>query len=138
MAETALPVEHLFSLHATLAQSIVIQDGPQGTRFIAPVNGGTFEGPKMRGTIAPQPGGDWVTVRADGTMKLDVRIVLQTDDGASILVQYYGTGSREAGVRSAPIFETGDERYAWLNNVLAVGIGTPGQGEVHYDVYRVL
>lgn len=36
------------------------------------------------------------------------------------------------------MFETGDERYAWLNDIQAVGVGktVPGGGE--YDVYQLL
>ena len=41
-------------------------------------------------------------------------------------------------IRSAPLFETGDERYAWLNSVQAIGLGSVGDGDVSYDVYQVL
>lgn len=138
MAETTLPVEHLFTLTAATTDPVVIKDGPQGTRTIVAVSGGTFEGEKIKGTIAAAPGGDWVYVRPDGTLKLDVRLTLLTDDGAVILMSYNGFGTREAGIRSAPSFETGDERYAWLNSVQGVGIGTVGRGTVTYEVYRLL
>jgi hypothetical protein len=36
------------------------------------------------------------------------------------------------------MFETGDDRYAWLNDVLSIGLGSVGDGEVTYDVYQVL
>ncbi len=34
-------------------------------------------------------------------------------------------------------FETGDERYAWLNNRLAVGEGRLGPSVVTYRVYTL-
>lgn len=138
MPESTLPVEHLFTLTATTTDPVVIKDGPQGTRTIVAVSGGTFEGEKLKGTIAASPGGDWLTVRSDGTFKLDVRLTLLTHDGAPILMSYTGFGTRENGIRSAPSFETGDERYTWLNSIQGVGIGTPGRGSVTYEVYRLL
>ena len=141
MPETTLPVEHLFTLKATLRpESSRIMNGPQGSRVIAIVTGGTFEGPTMRGVI-DNSGGDWVTMRPDNSIRLDVRILLHTDDGADILMTYKGIGVPTEGglaLRTAPLFETGDERYAWLNAVQGVGIGTPGRGTVTYEVYRLL
>lgn len=139
MPETSLPVEHLFTLNAGTASGAVIQDGPVGTRYIVPVTGGNFEGPKLRGTVE-LPAGDWVYSRPDGSLKLDVRILLKTEDGANILMSYSGIGTRgDAGLslRTAPQFETGDERYAWLNSVQAVGVGSSGQGTVTYEVYAL-
>ena len=49
-----------------------------------------FEGERLRGNVL-QPSGDWITVRPNGSMKLDVRIVLSTDDGASIYMAYFGS-----------------------------------------------
>jgi hypothetical protein len=138
---TALPVDVLFRLEAELGSRAAIENGPQGTRVIRNVTGGHFEGPRLRGAIEG-PGGDWITVRADGSSKLDVRLTLRTDDGAVILMTYSGIGFRsEAGdvwLRTAPLFETGDARYAWLNRVQAVGIGqVPSASLVTYDVYAL-
>ena len=131
-------LEYLFTITATLREgSPVINAGPQGTRVVVTVTGGTFEGPKMRGTV-DNSGGDWVTVRADQNIKLDVRIMLRTDDGADIFMRYEGIGVREDGqlkLATAPLFETSDERYAWLNNVQAITAGTSAGGVVTYDVY---
>ncbi len=140
MPEPSLPVEHLFTLKANLGGASVVQDGPQGTRVIVAVSGGTFEGPKLKGTIVPNSGCDWVTRRADGSLRLDVRITLQTDDGAAIYMAYNGIGKPQDGgnvLRTAPLFETGDERYDWLNSVQAVATGASGQGSVTYDVYAL-
>ena len=40
--------------------------------------------------------------------------------------------------RTAPIFETGDDRYAWLNDIVAVGLGASVGGAVRYDVFELL
>ena len=108
---------------------------------MAPVTGGEFEGPKVKGTIVP-PGGDWVHARRNRTLHLDVRLMLVTDDGESILMTYQGIGHpQEDGslsIRTAPTFETGAEAYAWLNDVQAVGIGTAGADSVTYEVYALV
>ena len=57
-------------------------------RVIVPVSGGTFDGPKLKGTVLP--GGDWIVRRPDGSSVLDVRIILQTDDAQKIYMQYRG------------------------------------------------
>lgn len=139
MPESSLPVEYLFTITANTANNTMIQGAPQGTRLIVAVTGGTFEGPKLKGTI-DAPGGDWLTMRADGSAKLDVRLSLKTDDGAVILMTYNGIGVNRDGsfsIRTAPQFETGDERYSWLNNVQGVGIGAPGPGTVTYQIYAL-
>jgi hypothetical protein len=141
MAADTIPVEFLYRMHVDIGTTTFVSGAPGGTRIIAEVTGGTFEGPKMKGTVGPAPGGDWVTVRADGSMLLDVRLILTTHDGASILVCYTGLlrnvdGTMQA--RGAPMFETGDERYAWLNSVQGLGIGTTGSEGVDYDIYAVL
>ncbi len=141
MNETSLPVRHLFKIAVeTQGAPVIASDAPQGTRMVVAVSGGEFEGERMRGTVVT-PGGDWATQRQDGSLKLDVRLSLMTDDGAAILVSYNGIGVVEDGVfkaRSAPLFETGDERYAWLNNIQAVGVGGVTGTSVVYEVYELL
>ena len=132
-------LEYLFTITANLRDGApVLAAGPQGTRVVVTVTGGTFEGPNMRGTV-DNSGGDWVTVRADNNIKLDVRIMLRTEDGADIFMRYEGIGVRNAAgeleLVTAPLFETGDPRYAWMNNVQAVTTGKSGGGVVTYDVY---
>ncbi len=136
MPASSLPVEHLFTITATLTNPDVIKDGPQGTRMIFNVTGGSFEGPKLKGKVAAS-GGDWLYMRPDNVGKLDVRATLQTDDGATIYVSYNGI-VKDGAIRTAPLFETGDERYAWLNHVQAVGLGRGAAGSVTYDVYQLL
>ena len=136
---SSLPVEYLFTIHATLAAPIPIPGGPTGTRVIVNVTGGSFRGPKASGTVGM--GGDWLSMRTTGSAHIDVRLLLITDDGVAIHMAYEGImAPSDTGVRiiTAPLFQTGDERYAWLNDVQAVDIGQPSKDAVDYDVYRVL
>src|SRR5437667_10732660 len=56
---------------------------PHGTRVTVPIASGHFEGPRLRGKVLPG-GGDWTLLRADGVLELDLRLTLETDDGALI------------------------------------------------------
>src|SRR4249919_852826 len=112
---------------------------PHGTRVVAPITSGTFEGPRLRGKVLPG-GGDWTLLRSDGVLELDLRITLETDDGALIHMASFGLRHGPADVlaalargeradpstyyfRTTPRFETGHPKYAFLNRLLAVSSG---------------
>ena len=131
--------EYLGTLRADIGTRTIIENGPQGTRTIAQVVGGRFEGPRLKATVQT-PAGDWITNRPDGSYRLDVRLTLKTDDGALILVTYNGIGqTTEAGasLRTAPLFETGDSRYLWLTRLQAVGVGERAGTTVTYAIYAL-
>jgi hypothetical protein len=129
--------EYLGRLRAETGTRTVVENGPQGTRTIVQVVGGRFEGPRVKASVET-PAGDWITNRADGSYRLDVRLTLKTDDGAVILVTYNGIGQTTdagASLRIAPLFETGDSRYVWLTRLQAVGVGERIGTTVTYDIY---
>ncbi len=112
---------------------------PLGERRVAVVAGGSFEGPKLKGTVEPG-GSDWILARPDGALQLDVRLTIKTDDGQLIGMTYGGFRHGPAAVvdrlnrgekvdpseyyfRIAPFFETASEKYGWLNRIVAVGLG---------------
>src|SRR6267143_635550 len=100
---------------------------PYGMLAIFPITGGSFEGERLRGTVLG--GADWVTAAADGTRELDLRVTLETYDGALIHMTF--TGVRDDAnhyFRTLLRFETAAPKYAFLNRLLAVGIG-----EAHRD-----
>jgi hypothetical protein len=66
-----------------------------GGRLIVPISGGTFTGPRLKGTII-LPSGDWVVQGPDGSRILDVRILLQTDDGGSFSLLSLGQSSSQS------------------------------------------
>jgi hypothetical protein len=138
-----IPVEFIGTLTATTqAVTPVAVAGTNGTRVTVSVTEATFVGPKITASAIPGvAGADWPLVRSDGTLLLDVRLNLRTDDGADIYVSYAGVGTPIGDglfeIRTAPMFQTGDPRYAYLNNVLGVGIGRSNPTGVVYDIYAV-
>jgi hypothetical protein len=110
-------------------------------RLVVAVLGGTFEGPKLRGTVVG-PGGDWIVGRPDGSLVLDIRVLLKTDDNQEIYMTCRGIAYTPPGgalhARILPVFETGAAKYGWLNNVVAVGVNRSVPGKVAYRVYQIL
>src|SRR3990167_9281909 len=134
---TDLKAEFLFEVSVDLEPPQDIGATPHGLRRIYYVKGGTFEGPKVKGQVL-LGGGDWLLLRPDGAGELDVRGTLRTDDGHLIYSYYRGilhtspevfrravagetVDPSEYYFRTAPFYETGSDKYGWLNRVVAVG-----------------
>src|SRR5215468_565016 len=131
----AMRTRPLMTLQLNTAPTQDIGAGPKGTRVTFPITGGSFEGDRLRGTVLPG-GDDWTVKRPDGVVELDLRITLETDDGALIHMTFEGI--RDDGARGAPYFrtvprfETAQPKYSFLNRLLAVGTGEiHGDGPVH-------
>ena len=84
---------------------------------------------------------DWLVVNGPvGT--LDVRATMETDDGAVVFLHYTGRTDVSGGpgaspIYVAPVFETGDPRYSWLNAVQAVGKGALDGAVLRYEWYEL-
>ena len=145
---------HLFDMRLQVSGMQPIGATPTGNRRIGLVAGGKFAGERLRGTVLPG-GADWSIARPDGVTTLDVRLVLQTDDGAAIGMIYRGLRHGPAEImqrldrgepvdpseyyfRTAIIFETAAAKYDWLNRIFAIGTGSrPPEGPI-YQIYEVL
>jgi hypothetical protein len=118
---------------------------PAGRRLIVTLLESTWEGPRLRahlkkGVVAA----DWLIISPDRIGFIEIRLTLETHDGALIYVSY--TGRRnfadvergiDAPVYVTPLFETSDARYTWLNSIQAVGKGTL-EGDVRvYEMYEL-
>src|SRR5262245_22296272 len=127
---------------------------PRGDRELMRIQGGEFTGDRLEGKIRPN-GADWILNRPDGTTVLDVRMTLETTDKELIYCQYRGLrhGKKEAiaaiargevvnaadyYMRTSLQFETGSEKYYWLNNIIAVATGDRKPAGPIYYVYEVL
>src|SRR5438094_10236179 len=80
----------LMMMHVNVATPQNIGAVPHGTRRTAPLSGGDFEGPRLRGTVLPGGSADWLLLRADDVLEMDLRVTLRTDDGALIYMRSIG------------------------------------------------
>ena len=146
-------LQHLFKAEISLAAAQELGATPQGRRRIIGITGGRFAGERLSGRVVPG-GADWQVVRADGVADLDARYTLETSDGALIYVRNRGYRHGPAEVlkklsageevdpslyymRTTPLFETGDARYAWLNRIVCVATGARRAAAVELDVFEV-
>jgi hypothetical protein len=135
-----LESEFLYKITLSLDKPIDTGKSPFGTRIGYPIKGGTFEGPKMKGKVLAI-GEDWLLKVDETTNKLDVRLVLETEDGQLIACTYPGivhTNEDKTNYwRITPTFQTSSKNYEWLNYVIAVGKGSFQDGSVSYEVYAI-
>ncbi len=131
----------LCTVQATLAAPLVLPNTPSGTRVIVGVTEAVVDGERLRGRLKGAAAADWLVLAADGTATLDVRLTVETDDGALVFVQYRGRSDMSQGptapLYTAPLFETGDERYAWLNRIQAVAKGRNDGSTLTYEMYEL-
>lgn len=120
-----------------------IGNGPFGRRMIFEVENARFEGDRLKATAKGRAAADWSLTDAHGTLTVDVRCLLETDDGALVYMTYTGRADFSAGPGSAPIyaavtFEASHEDYRWLNSVQAVSKSRmTGPLTLVYDVYQL-
>jgi len=155
MADLELRTAHLFTIWLEVGEMADLGATPYGRRRIANVKGGRFEGKELRGTVMPVPAGDWLLLRSDGVLMLDVRITLRTSDDALIYMSYRGmrhgpqwvldrlnkgekVDPSEYYFRTAPLFETSSSKYSFLNRIMSIATGRREATGPIYDVFQVL
>ncbi len=156
-AVEAIKTAPLFDMVVDLNPRLNFGDGPVGRRILFGSAGGSFEGPRLRGTVLAG-GGDWALFRPDGAMMLDVRLTLRTEDDALVHMTYGGRWITPPELRAEmadparrhqvdpsryyfrtnPLFETGAEKYAWLNDLVCVGSGYLIEGGIAYRISQLV
>lgn len=148
-------LEFIFEATVTLDPPREVGITKYGKRRIIGINGGTFEGPDIKGVVLPG-GADWQTVRKDGTADLVANYSLQTDDGVIIYIQNEGIRTAapevlarlakgedvppsEYYMRTSAKFEveTGS-KYDWLNKLVVISTGIRKANSVILHFYKVL
>jgi hypothetical protein len=110
---------------------------PQGVRIDI-----AFEG-RASGRLAGRVRGvDYARMRADGRVDLDIRAIIETEDGRRIALSADGVAVPHAAEPTADLFEnvslsTAAEDYAWVNTRQVWGYGTVNfaTGKIHIDAY---
>lgn len=148
-------LDHLYTAHVPLKSPELIGVTPEGIRvnwYWYPAEG-VIKGPKLNGKVR-RLGGDWMTIRRDGIELMDVKAIIEAENGALILVNYSGhfdlgkngyenfllhRWPERAPTRTAPRFYTSNVDYVWLNRIQATGVGEVRMKELTYvsDVYAL-
>ena len=149
-----LEVEKLFYLEARCAPKISIGDIGGRELNIFPIIGGFFEGEKMRGEIM-NLGADWNYRHSGNLAEMITRYLLKTDDGEYISLstngRYVNDWEKVLAIRRGEyidpnqyyfrqhlVFETGAEKYKWLNGIIAFAVmGIKETGEICYNAYML-
>lgn len=146
-------LEFAFETHVDVGPPIAIGETAHGLRRIVPILGGTFEGPRVRGSVLP--GADWQVQRPDGVLEIKASYALRTEDGAFITIVNEGlrhapdavmerlnrgetVDPAEVYFRTVPRFETATPVYAWLTRSILVGYGERRPAQVVIRFWTVL
>lgn len=128
-------LEKFCTVEADLGRNI-IGNAPGGMRIDFPFEG-TATSEHWEGE-RPVKGVDYVTMRSDGNMSLDIHATIGEKREA---VSYRGTGvsvvneDQSADPKELIVFETGNEDLAWLNNEVGVAFGHGAAGKITIDIY---
>lgn len=151
---TTLRYQPLFVFQIEVKPPSIIGATPGYDRRIGEIAGGRFEGERLRGKVL-SGGSDWQSLRSDRTTTLNVRLVMETDDGALIGMTYLGmrhgpkevmdrmargenVNPSEYYMRATPYYETASEKYGWLNRIVSVAYGHRMAGGAIYQVFEIL
>ena len=143
----------IFTIFAELEGITSLGRTPYGERRVIGILGGSVRGPKLNGRILPG-GADWQIIRTDGAADIKARYIIETDDGARIMVTSEGLRHGPPAVmerlargdnvdpahyyfRTVMRFETSDPNVDWLNRILALARGQREARAVRLDVYEV-
>lgn len=150
----ALESRYLGAMRIEVERQVHLGMTPSGLRRFDILTGGGFEGPRLRGRILGG-GNDNLVQRSDGAFHPDVRLAMETDDGATVLITYRGIRMASDDVhqrllagesvpytefylRNAPFFETSSPKYDWLNRIMSIGVGRREGPWVIYEVFEIL
>lgn len=145
----------LMTLQVEVASPQNIGAAPHGTRRAVPLTGGRFEGPRLRGTVLSGGSADWLLLRTDGVLELDLRATLRTHDGALVSMRSFGLRHGPADViaalgrgetvdpatyyfRTTPRFVTAHPTYRFLNRLVTVALGDRRAEGPVYTIHEVL
>jgi hypothetical protein len=132
----------LCTMALMLSKPVDAGNTPTRHRMIAEITSAAVSG-RLSGSLAGGGSADWFTMSAGGLMLPDVRLAIQTTDHTVVLIRYSGRlrfvpGQESVGL-IAPVFETGDPRYQWLNDIQAAGKGTLSAdlSRIDYEIYEL-
>lgn len=148
-----LEFEFLMDVVAEVGDLVNMGPAPLGERRCVPILGGSFHGPRLRGTV--MPGTDWQIARGDGALDIDARYALKETNGGIIAVSSQGLRHGPPEImarlgrgetvdpshyffRTVMRFETGAQDLSWLNKTIAIASAARHARRVELRVWRLM
>lgn len=135
-------IEPFGVFHAPLARVEFRGDAARGHRLVGPIVDSRIDAPQLRAGQVGTSAADWLLWGPGGTVFIDVRVSMRTDDGASLQIAYSGRahwpdGIGSGAVRAAFAVETDAPQYRWLCSRLLVGVGSVDRSSGQYALALV-
>jgi hypothetical protein len=134
-----------FSIGIDFDRLFMLGTTPYGNRMIQELASAELVGERVKASMKGVVGGDWASITEGGLARFDIRVLLETTDGALIYLTYTGKADWSAGLGQGPIYvtaqcETADERYTWLNTIQIVGKGGPTADAtaISYELFELV
>jgi len=148
-----MTLEPLMVVQVELMPIVSAGPTPSGELRVVPFVSGSFEGPRLRGTLLPG-GTDWQRVRSDGVLEISAHYLLETDQGERIEVISQGLRYAPPAVmarlaagelvprgeyyfRTAIRLTTAAPRLERLNRILVVSVGERSKSAVRLELFEV-
>jgi hypothetical protein len=113
-------LEPLVQLSLTMRR-VPIGPTPTGMRVNLELEGGSEPGGRVQGRVR---GTDYLTIRQDGLLELNVQATLTSDDGELVAINGTGVGVHTAdgsvSGRLALRFGTAGPGLSWMNTILGI------------------
>ena len=154
MTTPVLETRYVFTITARIGGVTTVGDTGHGVRRIIPILGGEVRGENVNGKVCAF-GADFQIIRPNELIELEAKYAFETDDGATVYVEYKGIRFGPAELlqklkrnepvdpkliyfRTVPRFETGHAKYRWLMESLFVASAARHADRVIIDVHQVL
>jgi hypothetical protein len=144
----------MFVMRLEVKPVFLVGPAPDEYRRVGIISGGSFEGDRLSGKVL-EGGSDWQTIRKDGTVMINVRLVLRTNDDALVCMTYQGVRHGPPDIiakidrgevvdpdsyyfRINPMFQTSAPQHDWLNRVVGIGVGHRFPDGPIYSIFELL
>lgn len=126
----------LFTLEVDVRAPAALDSASMGPVRLVSISGGRVSG-ALQGRIMPG-GTDWQEVRADGTIGIEARYLLELADGARIELQSRGQRGAATGAFWSSIWlRAAAPQWAHLNQAQFLGLGRKVDHCVVIDVFQL-
>ena len=144
-------LEFAFAMRVEFNTRIKIGKLPSGfVRGFTGASGGEIVGPKLRGRVIPNSGGDWPAYWPNGAVEFTAQYMLEAEDGTQIVLKNRGfryatpevttrmenldpVDVSEYYMRLSPFFEAPEGPHDWMNRTVFVGTANR---QTNHSVFR--